>query len=81
MVTDAGYTQTQVARDLGERPDEVSRWVRDVDQKGAAHAFPGNGQPTVGDETIFRLMRDKRHFQERCERLEATLATYLDRRR
>ena len=44
MVTEGGFTQAQVARQLGIEAKRISHWIKQMQQHGTAErAFPGQG--------------------------------------
>lgn len=51
----------QVARDLGIRPNLLSRWRREIDQMGKT-AFGGSGTPR--DEEIAKLKRENARLKK-----------------
>lgn len=58
---------SQVARDLGIRPDMLYQWKRQAEGRagqGAAEVFPGNGKLTSQDEEIRRLRREVARLRE-----------------
>ena len=58
---------SEVARDLGIRPDMLRQWRRQAEGRAgraAADVFPGKGKLTSQDEEIRRLRRENRRLQE-----------------
>lgn len=58
---------SEVARELGIRPDMLRQWRRQAEGRagrGATDVFPGNGKLTSQDEEIRRLRRENARLQE-----------------
>ena len=58
---------SEVARELGIRPDMLRQWRRQAEGRAgrrAADVFPGNGKLTSQDEEIRRLRRENARLQE-----------------
>jgi transposase len=58
---------SQVARELGIRPDMLYQWKRQAEGRaghGAVEVFPGNGKLTSPDEEIRRLRREVARLRE-----------------
>ncbi len=56
----------EVARDLGLAPSLLHKWVRQLEVKDPATAFPGSGKMEEADEEVRRLRRElERVTQER----------------
>jgi transposase len=53
----SGKTQAQIERDLGLWKGCISRWRKELGQKGE-HAFPGQGCLTAEEERIRELERE-----------------------
>lgn len=67
LVTAGGQRVSEVARQLGVRPDMVRQWRRQVEGRAGHHAtdvFPGNGKLTSQDEEIRRLRRENGQLRE-----------------
>jgi transposase len=61
LVVEKGRKVSEVARDLGIRPDMLRTWKRQVESRSGlspTDVFPGNGQLTSQDEEIRRLRRE-----------------------
>lgn len=55
-----------VARDLGLRPSLLHKWIKQLEVRGPATAFPGAGKVAEPEEEVRRLRRDlERVTQER----------------
>jgi transposase len=58
---------SEVARELGIRPDMLRQWKRQAEARagrGAAAIFPGNGKLTSQDDEIRRLRRENAQLRE-----------------
>ena len=70
---------TEVARELGIRPDMLRAWRRQARGSGAAPAaevFPGNGKLTSQDEELRRLRREVAQLREERELLKKAAAFF-----
>lgn len=70
-----GITCAQVARELGIRPNLLSRWKREAETEGR-HAFRGSGLPR--DEEVARLKRELARVKKERDFLRDA-ATYFAR--
>jgi len=67
LVAQGDRRPSEVARELGIRPDMLRQWRRQAEGRagrGAADVFPGNGKLTSQDEEIRRLRRENARLQE-----------------
>ncbi len=80
LVTVEGHSVSQVARDLGIRPDMVRRWRQRL-QEDAAGAFPGVGRMKPQEEENRRLRRDLKRVRQERDILKKALAIFSDRPR
>ena len=70
-----GVTCSQVARELGIRPNLLSRWKREA-EADSRHAFGGSGLPR--DDEVARLRRELARVKKERDFLRDT-ATYFAR--
>ena len=55
LLTEKGYSQAQVSRDLDLRPDMLRRWKKQLrDDPGA---FPGEGHVRAEDQEVCRIRK------------------------
>lgn len=66
-------TATEVASDLGLRPDLLSRWKRELEDENK-EAFTGNGNSR--DEELLRLKKELAEMQEERDILKKALAIF-----
>jgi len=69
----AGKSATEIANDLGIRPDLISRWNREFSEKDKS-AFTGQGNPR--DEELARLKREVADLKMEREILKKALAIF-----
>jgi transposase len=70
---------SQVARELGVRPDMLRKWKRQAEARGGApvgDVFPGNGTLTSADEALRRLRRENAQLREEREILKQAAAFF-----
>ena len=70
---------TQVARELGIRPDQIYRWRRQLEARAGApvtDVFPGNGKLSSEDEEIRRLRREVAQLREERDILKKATAFF-----
>ncbi len=80
MVSEAGHSLAQVARDLDIRPDMLRRWRRQL-QEDREQAFPGVGQRKASDEEMWQLRRKLERVTMERDILKKALGIVSDRRR
>jgi len=56
---------SDVARELGIRPELLYRWRSEMNEHGETHAFPGHGHPQEND-----LEAENRRLRKQVEQLE-----------
>ena len=79
LITEKGYSQAQVARDLELRPDMLRRWKKQLrDDPGA---FPGEGHLRAEEEEVCRLRREVVLLREERDILKKALAIVSEPRR
>lgn len=49
--------KSQIARDLGIRPELLYRWIEDY-RKNPQRSFPGNGKSKDADTEVFQLRKE-----------------------
>ena len=67
LATSGSQNLSEVAHDLGIRPDVLRRWKRQVELHAGLNLtdiFPGNGKLTSQDEEIRRLRREVVRLRE-----------------
>ena len=68
---------TQVARELGVRPDLLREWKYQVEGAGSAEeAFAGRGGPLSAEEEIQRLRREVEELKQEREFLKKAAAYF-----
>ncbi len=80
MVTEAGHSLAQVARDLDIGPDMLRRWRRQF-ETDLEEAFPGVGQRKARDEETWQLRRKLDRVTTERDILKKALGIVSDRRR
>ena len=80
LVTTEGHSVSQVARDLGVRPEMLRRWRKQI-QEDAAGAFPGIGRLRPQEEEVRGLRRDLKRVRQERDILKKALAIFSDRPR
>ena len=78
LASEEGQSQSQVARDLGVRPDMLRRWKRQLEKEGE-RAFPGEG--SARDQELAQLRRDLRRVTEERDILKKAVAIFSEPRR
>lgn len=73
MMKSSDKTASEVARDLGIRPDLVSRWKRELEQDNVK-AFPGQGNPR--DEELARLRKENADLKMERDILKKAMAIF-----
>jgi transposase len=77
-LVEEGERLSQVARDLGVRPDLLRRWRKALAAEGE-RAFPGEGRPR--DEEMSQLRRELRRVTEERDILKKAVAIFSEPRR
>ena len=78
LVTEGGARQSEVARDLDLRPEQLRRWAKQY-QQDPSGSLPGNGKPRNGE--LVRLQREIRRVKEERDILKKALAIFSERPR
>ena len=78
LASEPGQSLSQVARDLGVRPDMLRRWRKQLVESGAK-AFPGEGN--ARDAEVARLRRELRRVTEERDILKAAVAIFSEPKR
>ena len=73
MMKSSNKTASEVARDLGIRPDLISRWKRELEQENVK-AFPGQGNPR--DEELARLRKENADLKMERDILKKAMAIF-----
>ena len=79
LVIAGGQRVSEVARQLGVRPDMLRHWRRQVEARAgqaATDVFPGNGKLTSQDEEIRRLRREVALLREERDILKKATAFF-----
>lgn len=77
-----GVSLTQIARELGVRPDMLREWARQVEERagraGAApqDIFPGQGRLPADEAELRRLQRENARLQQEVEFLKKAAAYF-----
>ena len=80
LVTTEGHSVSQVARDLGIRPEMLRRWRKQI-QEDAVGAFPGIGRLRPQEEEVRGLRRDLKRVRQERDILKKALAIFSERPR
>ena len=75
MVVEGGRRVSEVARDLGLRPDMLRRWQREL-AADPQQAFPGQGYLKPDEEEMRRLRRELERIREERDILKKALAIF-----
>lgn len=73
MVNNSDKSASEVARDLGVKPDLVSRWRRELEQ-GDIKPFTGQGNPR--DEELARLKKEVADLKMERDILKKAMAIF-----
>lgn len=73
LVNCSDKNASEVARDLGIRPDLISRWKRELEQENIK-AFPGQGNPR--DEELMRLRKEVADLKMERDILKKAMAIF-----
>ena len=57
LLTEKGYSQAQVSRDLDLRPDMLRRWKKEFSED-PTQSFPGHGNLKDGEKELEELRRE-----------------------
>lgn len=80
LVGRGSHDVSQVAADLGIRPDMLRKWVvRFAEDK--EESFPGSGRLKPSDEELRQLRSDLRRVTEERDILKKAMAIFSDPRR
>lgn len=74
----AGVKISQVARELGIRPELLYRWRSDVQTYGEGQAFPGHGNPQASEVEAEnrQLKRELARLQQEHEILKKAVSIF-----
>lgn len=75
MLRESGHGLTQVADDLGLRPDMLRRWSREL-AVDPEQAFPGQGRLKPDEEEVRQLRREVQRLREERDILKKALAIF-----
>ena len=79
MANDSDKPTTQVARELGIRPEMLRTWRRQAQSRaglGVGDVFPGNGKLTSQEEEIRALRREVEILKQEREILKKATAFF-----
>lgn len=71
----SGKSQAQMARELGIADSTLHHWCKEFAQAGEK-AFPGSGNPPVGEEELRRLKRELEVTRQERDILKKALAIF-----
>src|SRR5512139_1711164 len=74
LATGSGKPVAEVARELGINRNVLDRWKRALGKKGAAAAFPGNGNLSAEKKELEELRRELARVKEEREILKKAMA-------
>jgi transposase len=78
LMVNEGRDVSDVAHELGIRPDMLRKWKKKFEDDGD-EAFPGSGRQKPEDEEKRRLRRENRRLQMQVEILKKAVAIVSDR--
>ncbi len=78
LMVNEGRDVSDVAHELGIRPDMLRKWKKKFEDDGD-EAFPGSGRQKPEDEEKRRLRRENRRLQMQLEILKKAVAIVSDR--
>ena len=73
LLKSSGKTASEIACDLGIRPEILSRWRRESEQE-KIRVFPGHGNPR--DEEIVRLKKENAELRMERDILKKAMAIF-----
>jgi transposase len=73
LVNSGNKTASEIARNLGIRPDLISRWKRELEQENMK-PFTGHGNPR--DEEIARLKKENAELKMERDILKKAMAIF-----
>lgn len=79
MANDSGKPISQVARELGIRPDMLRTWKRQAGSRSGlapGDVFPGNGKLTSQEEEIRQLRREVERLKQERDILKKAAAFF-----
>ena len=79
LATGSGKSVAEVARELGINRNVLDRWKRALGKKGAAAAFPGNGNLSAEKKELEDLRRELARVKEEREILKKAMAVFSRR--
>ena len=79
LTTESGKPVAEVARELGINRNILDRWKRTLGKKGAATAFPGNGNLSAEKKEMEDLRRELARVKEEREILKKAMAVFSRR--
>lgn len=68
-------TRAQLARELGIRPNQIGKWQKELQAKGA-EAFRGPGRKPIGVDELADLKRENERLKEENEILKKAAAYF-----
>jgi len=75
LVEAKGGNASAVARNLGLRPDLVTRWVREY-KSDTEHSFPGLGKRKEPEEELYKLRKELADTKMERDILKKALAIF-----
>ena len=79
LATESGKPVAEVARELGINRNVLDRWKRILGKRGAAAAFPGNGNLSAEKKEMEDLRRELARVKEEREILKKAMAVFSRR--
>jgi len=79
QLTEEGRSTSEVAKELGIRPDMLRSWRRQVEGRaglGSADVFPGHGQMPSAEDELKRLRRENERLGQENEFLKKAAAYF-----
>jgi transposase len=71
----SGKSKTQIARDLGISDSALSKWCKELGERGK-EAFPGKGHQTSIEEEMRRLQRENEILRQERDILKKAMSIF-----
>jgi transposase len=76
LARESEQSVAEVARDLGIAPSLLHRWIKQVEARDVATAFPGNGKLEAPEDEVRRLQRELERVKQERDFLKKAAAFF-----